>query len=52
MAPGPQPSMPQPAPAAPSSASDNSGISFEETPRNQAPPSAPFTPGPQPPRPN
>lgn len=52
MAPGPQPSMPQPAPAAPSPASDNSGISFEETPRNQAPPSAPFTPGPQPPRPN
>lgn len=57
MAPGPQPSsapMPQSAPIAPTApaAQDNSGISFEETPRNQAPPSAPFTPGPQPPRPN
>lgn len=50
----PDPVMPtiQPAPAvAPvPSAPEDSGISFEETPRPPQPPVTPFTPGPQPPQ--
>jgi len=40
----PQPTMP------PTPPNNNSGISFEETPRPPQTPAAPFTPGPQPPR--
>ena len=53
----PQPQMPAPsvAPMQPAPDREESGISFEETPR-QAPPTAPqppqFTPGPQPPAPS
>lgn len=57
------PSIPSPAPiqepaplAAPASEHEDSGISFEETPRQSAPqppqPAAQFTPGPQPPTPS
>jgi hypothetical protein len=57
------PSMPSPAlaqeptpPTAPAPEREDSGISFEETPRQPAPqspqPAAQFTPGPQPPTPS